>query len=166
MSDNSAERSEGAAGKRKADEPIAPEATKRSVGSSSSAKPEDLEDDSEQEDDDLDEDLDFLETSNIIHTGRRTRGVKIDYSKVSQEDLDDDEEDDEGEDAVVAPDAVDDDEEDDEDDDEEEEDAVERAEAQKGASASSGAAVAGSSSSSSGSGSGSPASGAADTEAV
>lgn len=34
-------------------EPIAPEPTKRSVGSSSSANPNDLEDDSEQEDDDL-----------------------------------------------------------------------------------------------------------------
>lgn len=105
----------------------------------------------------LDDDLDFLETSNIIHTGRRTRGVKIDYSKVSQEDLDDDEEDDEGEDAVVAPDAADDDEDDEEDDEEEEEDTVEQAEATKGTSAStssSGAAGAtGSSSSGSGSGS-------------
>lgn len=34
-------------------EPIAPEPTKRSVGSSSSAAVKDLEDDSEQEDDDL-----------------------------------------------------------------------------------------------------------------
>ncbi|KAF8972001.1 hypothetical protein BGZ46_010168 [Entomortierella lignicola] len=115
--DSSAEPSSVAAGKRRATEPIEQAPAKRSVASSSKTKLEDLEDNSEQEDEDLDEDLDFLDTSNIIHSGRRTRGVKIDFSKVSQEDLDDDDEDD----VAVAPVAEEEEEEEEEDDEDDEE---------------------------------------------
>lgn len=37
----------------------------------------------------VDDDIEYLETSNIMHTGRRTRGVKIDFSNVPQEGPDD-----------------------------------------------------------------------------
>ncbi|KAF9915846.1 hypothetical protein BX616_005219 [Lobosporangium transversale] len=117
MSDSPAEKSSLAAGKRKAEEAIEPASVKRAVASSSSTKLNDL-DDSAQEDDDLDEDLDFLETSNIIHSGRRTRGVKIDFSKVPQDDLDEDDDDDDDDDAAVAPGVE-------ENDDDEEEEEVE-----------------------------------------
>ncbi|KAF9177949.1 hypothetical protein BGZ50_008195 [Haplosporangium sp. Z 11] len=108
-----------AAGKRKAQEPIEPTTVKRSVASSSSSKAIEPEDDSEQEENDLDEDLDYLETSNIIHSGRRTRGVKIDFSKVAQDDLLDDDDDDD--DIAVPPEAGDEDDDDDDDNEEEEE---------------------------------------------
>ncbi|KAJ3179943.1 hypothetical protein HDU85_004227 [Gaertneriomyces sp. JEL0708] len=52
---------------------------------------DEVEPGSDDDEEDLGDDLDFLDTSNIISSGRRTRGKKIDYTQFGPDDADDDE---------------------------------------------------------------------------
>ncbi|KAI8998237.1 hypothetical protein BC832DRAFT_623328 [Gaertneriomyces semiglobifer] len=70
--------------------------TKKEVRKSKPAKKnkdsdDEVEPGSDDDEEDLGDDLDFLDTSNIISSGRRTRGKKIDYTQFGPDDADDDE---------------------------------------------------------------------------
>ncbi|KAH9811874.1 hypothetical protein DFH28DRAFT_1084738 [Melampsora americana] len=112
MTDSTNVKSSDPSSKRAGDEPAAvPDAKKNKlVDSDVPPQAEDLDDDDE-------DDLAEIDESNII-TGARTRGKKIDFSKIADEGVDEDDEDDE--DVVVGDESRD--LEDDEDSNDEDED--------------------------------------------